>query len=78
VWRRRITGHAPAATKVAIAFEYYSRPWIPIFNRSMCLNNEKRLMVVSKVEGSYYNVKEALCKFKRAATTPNFFSELIS
>jgi hypothetical protein len=73
MWRRRITGHAPAATRVAIAFEYYNRTWASIFNRSMCLNGEKRLMVVSQVEGSKHHVKEALFKFKGAATTRFFF-----
>jgi hypothetical protein len=57
MWRCRITGHAVAATKVAIAFSYYYRTWISIFNRSMYLNSEKSSMVVSQVEGSYYRVK---------------------
>jgi hypothetical protein len=43
----------------------------------MCLNSEKRLMVVLQVEGSSYNVKEALFKFKGAATTRMLFAELI-
>jgi hypothetical protein len=46
MWRRRITGYAVAATKVAIAFSYYYRTWISIFNRSMYLNSEKSLIVV--------------------------------
>ena len=45
MWRRRMTGHALAATKVAIAFSCYYRTWISIFisifNRFMCLNSEK-------------------------------------
>jgi len=57
MWRRCITGHALAATKVAIAFSCYYKTWISIFNRSMCLNSEKNLIVVSQVEGSYYRVK---------------------
>ncbi len=57
MWRRRIIGHALAATKVAIAFSCYYRSWISIFNRFMCLNNEKNLMVVSQVEGAYSRVK---------------------
>jgi hypothetical protein len=52
MWRRRMIGHTVAATKVVIAFSYYYRTWISIFNRSMCLNSEKSLMVVSQVEGS--------------------------
>jgi hypothetical protein len=28
-----------------------------IFNRFMCLNSEKNLIVVSQVEGSYYRAK---------------------
>lgn len=50
MWRYRIIGHAVTATKVAIAFLYYYRPWISISNRSMCLNSEKGLIVVSQVE----------------------------
>jgi hypothetical protein len=57
MWRRRMTGHALAAIKVAIVVLCYYRTWISIFNRSMCLNNEKSLMVVSQVEGSYYKLK---------------------
>jgi hypothetical protein len=57
MWRRRITGHSLATTKVAIAFLYYYRTWISIFNHFMCLNSEKNLMVVSQVEGSYFRVK---------------------
>jgi hypothetical protein len=57
MWRRRITGHALAATKVAITFRVIIEPRYPIFNRFMCLNSEKNLMVVSQVEGSYYRVK---------------------
>jgi hypothetical protein len=52
MWRRRMTGHGPAAIRVAIAFEYYNRTWVSIFNRSMCLNSENRLVVVLQVEGS--------------------------
>jgi len=29
-----------------------------MFNRSMCYNSEKSLMVVSYVEGSYYSLNE--------------------
>jgi hypothetical protein len=43
--------------KVAIAFSCYYRTWMFIFNRFMCLNSEKNLMVVLQVEGSYYRVK---------------------
>jgi hypothetical protein len=57
MWRHRMTGHALAATKVAIAFLCYYRTWISIFNRFMCLNSEKILIVVSQVERSYYRVK---------------------
>jgi len=57
MWRRRLIGHALAATKVAIAFSCHCRTWISIFNRFMCLNSEKNLMVVSQVKGSYYRVK---------------------
>jgi hypothetical protein len=42
MWRRRITGHTVAATKVAIAFSCYCRTWMSMFNRSMCLNSEKK------------------------------------
>jgi hypothetical protein len=58
MWQRRMTGHAVAATKVAIAFSCYYRTWISIFNRSMSFNSGKSLMVVSQVEGSYYRVKK--------------------
>jgi hypothetical protein len=57
MWRHRMTGHALAATKVAIAFLCYYRTWISIFNRFVCLNSEKILIVVSQVERSYYRVK---------------------
>jgi hypothetical protein len=42
MWQRRMTGHTLAATKVAIAFSYYYRTWMSIFNRFMCLNSEKK------------------------------------
>ena len=57
MWRRRMTGHALAATKVAIAFSCYYRTCISIFNHFMCLNSEKNIIVVLQVEGSYYRVK---------------------
>ena len=60
MWQRRLTGHAVAATKVAIAFSCYYRTWISIFNRSMCLNSENFLMVVLQVEGSYFYGKKRL------------------
>jgi hypothetical protein len=41
MWRRRITGHGLAATKVAIAFSCYYRTWIFIFNHFVYLNSEK-------------------------------------
>jgi hypothetical protein len=43
--------------KVAIAFPCYYRTWTSIFNRFMCLNSEKNLMVVLQVEWSDYRVK---------------------
>jgi hypothetical protein len=55
--RRRTTGHAVAVTKVSTAFSCYYRTWISIFNRSVCLNSEKNLMVVLQVDGFYYRVK---------------------
>ena len=57
MWRRRMTLHASATTIVAIAFWYHNRTWISIFNRFVCLNSEKILIVVSQVERSYYRVK---------------------
>jgi hypothetical protein len=57
MWRCYMTGHHLAAIQVAIAFSCYYRTWISIFNRSMCLNSEKDLMVVLQVEESYYKVK---------------------
>jgi hypothetical protein len=57
MWRRRMTGHALAATKVAIAFSCYYRTRISIFNHFMYINSKKNLMVVSQVEGSYSRVK---------------------
>jgi hypothetical protein len=44
--------------KVAIAFSCYYRTLMFIFNRFMCLNSEKFLMVVLQVKGSNYRVKE--------------------
>jgi len=32
LWRRHVSGHAPAATRVVIVFKYYNRTWISIFN----------------------------------------------
>jgi hypothetical protein len=59
-----VTGHAPAATRVAIAFQHYNITLISIINQSICLKGDKSLMVLSYIKGSYFSVKEALCKFK--------------
>jgi hypothetical protein len=57
MWRTSFDRARLGRHKVAIAFSCYYRTWISIFNRFMCLNIEKNLIVVSQVEVSYYRVK---------------------
>jgi len=46
-----------------------NKTWVSISNRFMSLKSGKSLMVVLRVKGSIIVSKEALCKFKGAATT---------
>jgi hypothetical protein len=52
-----VTGHAPAATRVAIAFQCYKITWITIFNRFICLKGDKSLIVLLYIKGSYFSIK---------------------
>ena len=71
--RRRVTGYALAATRVAIAFQHYNITCITIFNRSMCFKGDKTLIVSLYIKGSYFSLKEALCKFKGRQQGDNKF-----